>query len=58
MKIKYVLLFIFYSILIFYVIALGLNYIVPKDVITLLQMNMALTITSFLGLVFIIFTKK
>ena len=58
MKIKYVLLFIFYSILIFYVIALGLNYIVPKDVITLLQMNMALTITSFLGLVFIILTKK
>ncbi|WP_158093977.1 MULTISPECIES: hypothetical protein [unclassified Massilimicrobiota] len=58
MKIQEVLLFIFYLVLIFYVIALGLNYIVPKDVITLLQMNMALTITSFLGLVFIIFTKK
>lgn len=58
LKIQEVLLFIFYLVLIFYVIALGLNYIVPKDVITLLQMNMALTITSFLGLVFIIFTKK
>ena len=58
LKIQEVLLFIFYSVLVFYVIALGLNYIVPKDVITLLQMNMALTITSFLGLVFIILTKK
>lgn len=58
LKIQEVLLFIFYLVLIFYVIALGLNYIVPKDVITLLQMNMALTITSFLGLVFILFTKK
>ena len=58
MKIKYVLLFIFYSILIFYVIALGLNYIVPKDVITLLQMNMALSLTVYLGLIFVILTKK
>lgn len=58
LKIQEVLLFIFYLVLIFYVIALGLNYIVPKDVITLLQMNMALTITSFLGLAFILFTKK
>ncbi len=58
MKIKYVLLFIFYSILIFYVIALGLNYIVPKDVITLLQMNMALSLTLYLGLIFVILTKK
>lgn len=58
LKIQEVLLFIFYLVLIFYVIALGLNYIVPKDVITLLQMNMALTITSFLGLVFIILIKK
>lgn len=58
MKIQEVLLFIFYFVLVFYVIALGLNYIVPKDVITLIQMNMALTITSFLGLVFIILTKK
>lgn len=58
LKIQEVLLFIFYSVLVFYVIALGLNYIVPKDVITLLQMNMALTITSFLGLVFIILIKK
>lgn len=58
LKIQEVLLFIFYSVLVFYVIALGLNCIVPKDVITLLQMNMALTITSFLGLVFIILTKK
>ena len=47
-----------YSILIFYVIALGLNYIVPKDVITLLQMNMALSLTLYLGLIFVILTKK
>lgn len=58
MKIQYALLFIFYLVLIFYVIALGLNYIVPKDVITLLQMNMALSLTLYLGLIFVILTKK
>ena len=58
LKIQEVLLFIFYLVLIFYVIALGLNYIVPKDVITLLQMNMALSLTLYLGLIFVILTKK
>ena len=57
MKIQYALLFIFYLVLIFYVIALGLNYIVPKDVITLLQMNMALTITSF-QVLFLLFLQR
>lgn len=58
LNIQEVLLFIFYSVLVFYVIALGLNYILPNDAVTLIQYNMALAITSFLGLVFIILTKK
>ncbi len=58
MKIQDILLFLFYAVLVFLVIALCLSYIMPNDVFTLMIYNMALTITSFLGLIFIFFTKK